>query len=51
MGKNIETHLWHNGLAVLVRDILEGHLGALVLTELELGVCDVRNLIQRCYYP
>jgi hypothetical protein len=41
------TNLGHNGLAVFTLDIAEGHLGALVLIELELGEIQVRDLVNR----
>lgn len=39
------THLRHNWLALLVGDITERHLCALVLAELELGVVDIGDLV------
>lgn len=41
------AYLWHDGLAVLVRDIAEWHLGALVLIEFELGEVNMRHFFQR----
>lgn len=45
------SYLGQDGLAVLVRNVLEGHLSALVLVELELGVLGVGDLVQRDYCP
>jgi hypothetical protein len=39
--KASHTYLWHNGLAILIFDVPEGHLRALVLVELDLRVVDV----------
>lgn len=39
------TYLRHDWLALLVSNITEGHLCALVLAELEFGVVDVGNLV------
>lgn len=39
------TDLGHDGLAILTLNIAEGHLGALVLVELELRKVEVGNLV------
>jgi hypothetical protein len=41
------TNLGHDGLAVFILDITEGHLGALVLIELELGEIQIGDLVER----
>jgi len=43
----METNLGHDRLATLILHITEGHLGGLVLVELELGEVHVRHLGQR----
>lgn len=43
--RRVATDLGHDGLAVLALDVAEGHLGALMLIELELRKVEVGNLV------
>lgn len=42
-------YLGHDGLSVLILDISEGHLCALMLVDLQLRVIRIRNFLQRHY--
>ena len=43
------AHLGHDGISILVLDVAEGHLGALMLVELEVWVIGVGDLVQGGY--
>lgn len=44
---NGRTNLGHDGLALFILHVTEGHLGALVLVELELGEVQIGDLVER----
>jgi len=43
------AHLGHDGISILVLDVAEGHLCALMLVELEVWVIGVGDLVQGGY--